>query len=268
MMKNQKNKSKERVTSSAGSLNRATLLLRVIAQGPSKGCSLSELVAKTEIPRPTIHRVMNSLISIGWVIRDEETTRFNLGLDLAALGYSAIARNPLELIASSVLSELAVKLNQVVYMNIRLGMDMVCLGRYESSSDIQVGRGFVSMRGPFGMSPGCMGMFSHMPENEVQEIVKANLSQYHRIQGFDETGFQKNLTESIKNGYGVYGDILLDRTTSGLGVGICDPSGYPIAGIGTTFITGWLDKEKQDACVAQLKQAASEISKRLFSLDS
>ncbi len=266
-MKTKKKTSKESLVSSAGSLNRSTILLRAIAQGSSKGSSLSELVAKTAIPRPTIHRVMNSLIAIGWVTRDVETSRFNLGLDLAALGYSAIARNPLELIASSVLSELAVQLNQVVYMNIRVGMDMVCLGRYESSSDIQVGRGFVSMRGPFGMSPGCMGMFSRMPENEVQEIVKANMSQYHRIQGFDELGFQKNLSESIKNGYGVYGDILLDRTTSGLGVGICDPSGYPIAGIGTTFITGWLDIKKQKKCVIQLKQAASIISKNIFSPD-
>lgn len=264
-MTNHKNIPKEPSTSSAGSLNRATILLKTIAQGSTKGSSLSELVAKTSIPRPTIHRVMNSLIELGWVVRDKKSSRFNLGLALAALGYSAIARNPLEQIASATLSTLALNLNQVVYINIRVGMDMVCLGRYEGNSEIQIGKGFVSMRGPFGMSPGCMGMFSCMPENEVREIVEANMSRYHRSQGFDELGFQKNLIHAIKNDYGIYGDILLDRTTCGLGVGICGPSGYPIAGIGTTFITGWLDEKKQLECVMQLKQAALGINSRLFS---
>lgn len=252
----------------AGSLNRASMILTAIAQGSRRGISLTELVAKTALPRPTIHRVLSNLIAIGWVVRDEKNPLYNLGLDLTALGYTAIARNPIEQIASTPLSTLAVKLNQMVYINIRLGLDMVCIGRYESHSDIQIGKGYVSMRGPFGMSPGCMGMFSCMPKNEVEEIVKANMSRYHRIEGFDEKGFHRSLAQSMEKSYGIYGNILLDRTTSGLGVGICNPSAYPVAGIGTTFITEWLDDDQQVACISQLKRAALEISNRLFSLDN
>ncbi len=244
------------------------MILTAIAQGPRSGISLTALVSKTALPRPTIHRVLDNLITIGWVVRDEKIPRFNLGLDLMALGYTAIARNPIEQIASTTLSTLATRLNQTVYMNIRSSLDMVCIGRYESQSEIQIGKGYVSMRGPFGMSPGCSGMFSSMPEYEVQEIVAANMSRYHRIDGFDERGFHKSLAESMERGYGVYGNILLDRTTSGLGVGICNPSGYPVAGIGTTFITGWLNDEQLQASISKLKQAAHEISERLFSLDN
>ena len=84
------------------------------------------------------------------------------------------------------------------------------------------------MRGPLGMSPSCMGMFSKMTQNEVNEIIDANISRYHRIEGFDELGFRSSVENSNKKGYGIYANILLDRTTSGLGAAIIDNHGYPL----------------------------------------
>ena len=248
----------------AGSLNRAVILLNAIAQGSRRGSLLTELVARTALPRPTIHRVMDMLMAIGWVQRDEATARFNLGFDLAALGFSAISRHPIERIAATELSTLAESLDQVVYLGVRSGLDMVCIGRYESQSQIQVGKGRVGLRGPLGISPSCMAMLSRLPEDEVQEIVKVNMSRYHRIEGFDERGFRQALGEAMKTGYSTYDGIVLDRTTSGLGVAICDPSGYPVAGIATTYITGWLNEEQRQQCLLQLRLAASAVSRRLY----
>ncbi|HSI38845.1 MAG TPA: transcriptional regulator, partial [Methylotenera sp.] len=61
-----------------------------------------------------------------------------------------------------------------------------------------------------------------------------------------------------------YDNIILDRTTSGFGVAIVDTSGYPIAAIGTTYITGWLSDEKKQACLEKLFIASSNISTALF----
>ncbi len=247
----------------AGSLNRSLILINAIARGSRKGSSMTELVTRTNLPRPTIHRVLDMLIEIGWVIRDDETSRFNLGLDLAALGYSAILRNPIERIAGTELSKLAEDLKQIVYLGVRSGLDMVCIGRYESQSQIMVGRGWVGLRGPLGMSPSCMGIFAKMPFEEVQEIVKANMARYHRIEGFDESGFHRTLEQAMQTGYGTYDNIILDRTTSGFGVAILDDSGYPIATIGTTYITGWLSEEQKLKCLDQLKATALKISQSL-----
>lgn len=250
-----------------GSLNRATLLLEAIASGSRRGSALTELVARTSLPRPTIHRILDMLIEHGWVVRDEASARFNLASGLAALGYSAISRNPIERIATTRLSVLAEQLNQVVYLGMRSGLDMVCIGRYESSSQIQVGLGWAGMRGPFGMSPVCLAMISRLPQAEIEmeAIIQANLSRYHRIEGFDETGFRKAVADAIKNGYSTYDNIILDRSTSAIGVAICDPDGYPIAGIGTTYITGWLNEDQWSNCLDQLQQTARQISTDLFS---
>ncbi|GEM_PF-997313 len=253
-----------KASQATGSLNRSLILINAIARGSRKGSLLTELVTRTGLPRPTIHRVLDMLIQIGWIVRDEETSRFNLGLDLAALGYSAILRNPIERIASTELSTLADDLKQVVYLGVRSGLDMVCIGRYESESQIMVGRGWVGLRGPLGMSPSCMGMFAKMSAHEVEDIVKANMARYHRVEGFDESGFHRTLALAMKSGYGTYDNIILDRTTSGFSVAILDSSGYPIATIGTTYITGWLREEQKQVCLDKLYRTASNISKALL----
>ncbi|MCX4188254.1 IclR family transcriptional regulator [Methylophaga sp. OBS4] len=246
--------------SSTGSLKRAEIILTAIASGPRRGTMLKELVQRTRLPRPTIYRVLQQLMALGWVVRDDEQKRFRLGMAITAMGYAAMAHNPIERIAANRLSQLADLLGQVVYINCRTGLDMVCMGRYESDSDIQVGKGYVSMRGPFGLSPGCFGMFACMPEQEVYDIIEANMHRYHKLEWFDETGFRESLAQTLVAGYGIFGNIMLDRSTRGLGAAICASDGYPLAGIGTTFINGWLSEEQEVFCVAELQQAARDIS--------
>ncbi len=250
----------------AGSLPRAATILSAIARGSSKGSLLTELIARESLPRTTVVRALDALMRLGWVVKNEHTNRFNLGPDLAALGYSAAARNPLERIAETELTLLAEKLNQVVYLAIRSGLDMVCIGKYESKSQIQIGVGGVGLRGPFGMTQSCMGMMARMSSDDVYKIIEANLARYHRIEGFDETGFRQTVKDALKNGFGTYDNIVLDRTTSGIGVAILDPSDYPIAGIGTTFLTGWLTEKQRQSCLLEMKKAAERIQVLMFNV--
>ena len=205
-------------------------------------------------------------MALGWVVKDHATGRFNLGQELAALGYSAIARNPLEKVAEAELRLLAERLNQVVYLSVRAGLDIVCIGRYESKSQIQIGRGDPGLRGPFGMTQSCLGMMAYMSTNEVYEIIETNLSRYHRVEGFDETGFRRSVKEAIQNGYGTFDNITLDRTTSGIGIAILDPYGQPLAAIGTTFLTGWLTEDQRQNCILETQKTARKIEGLLFKL--
>ena len=142
----------------------------------------------------------------------------------------------------------------------------MCIGRYESQSQITVGRGWVGIQGPLGMKLSCMGMFAKMQPTEVNEIVLANMSRYYRIEDFNELGFHKTIEQSIKIGYGTYDHILLDRTTSGFSVAVLDPSGYPIAAFATTYITDWLSEELKQGFLIKLQQATSSISTKYFYL--
>ena len=96
------------------------------------------------------------------------------------------------------------------------------------------------------------------------EIIEANLSRYYRVEGFDETGFRRNVKEAIQNGYGTFDNIVLDRTTSGIGIAILDPFGQPVAAIGTTFLTGWLTEDQRQSCIIEVGNSARKIEELLF----
>lgn len=239
--------------------------MTTIARSSSKGSLLTEIVNRTGLPRTTVVRTLTILDELGWVVKDKSTGRFNLGMDLAAMGYSAISRNPIERVATTELSKLADELNQVVYLSVRSGLDMVCIGRYEGDTVIQVGRGGPGLRGPLGMTQSCFGIFSALPEKEVNEIIEANMKRYHKVEGFDEIGFRQSITDTFEKGYGSFSNVILDRAMSGLGVPIKDPSGYPVAGIGTTFISDWLSEQQQRANISLMRVAANQIEASLFS---
>ncbi|WP_018411986.1 IclR family transcriptional regulator [Methyloversatilis thermotolerans] len=250
----------------AGSLHRARLLITTIARGSRRGCALTDLVARTGLPRATIHRVLDMLVGMGWVERDPLTQRFNLGRDLAALGYSAISRLPIERVAATELGALAETLGQVVFLNMRSGLDSVCIGRYDPRSEIQVGRGDVGLRTAFGITQSCIAIMSRLPEDEVREIVLINLSRYHRVERYDELKHREAIEHALREGWSCFDGMVLDRSTSGMGVPICDPAGYPVAGIGTTFISAWLDVAARAECRARMEAAAARIAARLFDL--
>ncbi|WP_330111090.1 IclR family transcriptional regulator [Methylophaga thalassica] len=257
------NKSRN-IPDGSGSLNRATIIMTTIARGLNKGSLLTEIISRTGLPRTTVVRTLTMLGELGWVVKDEQSGRFNLGMDLAAMGYSAISRNPIERVAATQLSQLADELNQVVYLSVRSGLDMVCIGRYEGEAVIQVGRGGPGLRGPLGMTQSCFGIFSALPVKEVNEIIEANMKRYHKVEGFDEIGFRQSITETCGRGYGSFSNVILDRAMSGLGVPIRDLSGYPVAGIGTTFISDWLSEQQQRDHVKLMRAAAIRIERNLF----
>lgn len=249
--------------STTGSLQRANILITAIARGSRGGSSLTELVARTGLPRPTIHRVLDTLIRMAWVHRDPHTARYNLGRDLAAIGYSAISRYPVEHSAAPILSQLASEVDRVVYLNVRSGLDMICIGRYESRTPDNRDRGRVGLRGPLGMSPGCLAIFSCLHDTEIEGIIAANMSRYHRIQGFDETRFRAAVGHARQQGYGTYDHIVLDKALSALAVPLLDSDQQPLAAIGLTYDAERYPTKKRQQLLLALQTAAARINSLL-----
>ena len=124
----------------------------------------------------------------------------------------------------------------------------------------------MGLRTAFGVTQSCLAMMSRLPEAEVWEVVRINLSRFHRVERYDETRHRAAIEFALAHGYSAFDGMVLDRSTSGMGVPICDAGGYPVAGIGTTFISAWLDDAGRAACRARLEAVAARIAQRLFVL--
>ena len=75
-------------------LNRALSILEFLAAHP-KGCGVSEIARRLDLPKNSVFRIISTLHYRGYVIRDPAGKLFRLSRKLLALGYSVISEQSL-----------------------------------------------------------------------------------------------------------------------------------------------------------------------------
>jgi DNA-binding IclR family transcriptional regulator len=120
--------------SNVGVLDKAVTLLRALEQdGP---CGLTDLQARSGLPRATAHRLAVALEQHGLVRRDADG-RFSLGLGLIALGQSAAAAFPLASVARPALVDLRDDTGESVQLFVREGDERRCVVSLQSTHGLR-----------------------------------------------------------------------------------------------------------------------------------
>jgi DNA-binding IclR family transcriptional regulator len=247
---------------SAGSLLRAAKLLRAISRGGPNGASLMELVSWTDLPRPTIHRVLDLLRELGWIERDEQDGRYHLGRELFCLGLTAMLRHPVGRIAQTDVTTLVEETGQTVFVMIRTGNDALCVLREQGSIAFPSYLHEVGSRSALGIGAGSMAILAALPPAEASAVLAANRFRYRKLPAFNETGFALALREARRTGVAVQrGWFFADRT--GIGAAVRDPGGYPIASVSIAALADGLTEADHDRLAAAMLRTSRAIAEKL-----
>lgn len=76
------------------SIDRAAAILRLLASGPRQR-GVSELADRLGLARPTVHGLLQTLVSNGFVQKDRQSDKYQLGTVMLQFGYSYLDRNEL-----------------------------------------------------------------------------------------------------------------------------------------------------------------------------
>jgi IclR family acetate operon transcriptional repressor len=115
-------------TSGVQSVERAFELLELMGRSGGE-CSLTELAAGTPLPPPTIHRLLRTLVGIGYV-RQLPNRRYALGPRLIRLG--EVANRQLGAIAAPVLQSLVDELAETASLAVLDGDKVIYTGQVPS----------------------------------------------------------------------------------------------------------------------------------------
>jgi DNA-binding IclR family transcriptional regulator len=88
------NESNAKRRNSIQSIDRATAILKALASGPRR-LGVSELADRLGLARPTVHGLLQTLQSHGFVEQDSYSDKYQLGPGLLQLGYSYLDLNEL-----------------------------------------------------------------------------------------------------------------------------------------------------------------------------
>src|SRR6267143_1435979 len=117
------NETKGRRTS-IQSIDRATAILKALASGPRR-LGVSELADRLGLARPTVHGLLQTLQSHGFVEQDRHSDKYQLGPGLLQLGYSYLDLNELRARSIPYADRLAARASASVRVGVMHGSSVV-----------------------------------------------------------------------------------------------------------------------------------------------
>jgi DNA-binding IclR family transcriptional regulator len=110
--------------SSIQSIDRATAILKALASGPRR-LGVSELADRLGLARPTVHGLLQTLQSHGFVEQDRHSEKYQLGPGLLQLGYSYLDLNELRARSIAYADRLAIRSSAAVRVGVMHGASVV-----------------------------------------------------------------------------------------------------------------------------------------------
>jgi IclR family transcriptional regulator, KDG regulon repressor len=239
---------------------KALMILEKIAYAQG-GISLADLVKELEMPKSTIHRLIETLKSCDYIHLDSNTEKYFVGLKTVEIGVSGLHNIEVVDVASPYLTDLAEKTGETAFLAGYYNGEIVYLYKKEGTQSIRT-TARLGMRRPVHCTAVGKAILSTFTLEEVDKILKEKgMKKYTENTITDIHKFHQELSAIRREGFAI------DREEIEIGltcyaVPIFNYTGNAVGSIGLGGPTLRMRKNQKD-CVAQLKESAIQISRRL-----
>lgn len=145
-----------------GSVLRACQLLgQFAAERPV--ITLAELTAASGLNKPTVHRLMSSLVEAGWVHRDH-TGAYRIRMPVFTIGAAALSGLDLRIEAREELEALAVRFGDTAFLMVPSDAGAVCIDRIEGGKPMVLTAVAIGSVLPFHAAAAPVAMVASDPE--------------------------------------------------------------------------------------------------------
>jgi DNA-binding IclR family transcriptional regulator len=243
-------------------LQRAALLMRLIASRGRQGMRLAEVVQASSLEHPTAHRILKGLMAEGLVAKLADGRCYGLGPLAFELGLAAAPRFDLAGICAPSLSRVAERSGDTVFLIARSGYDSVCIDRREGHFPIKTFTLDVGTRRPLGAGAGGLALLMLLPDQELNAVVAANAARFGSYNRLSVPALLKALRRSRDLGYALNETHNTAGVTT-MGLPIVNRHGQPFAAITIGAISSRMIPERQKQLASLLQTELRSIEKGL-----
>ena len=153
-------------------LARAATILRLLAADSSGGLTFSELVARSGLPRTTVHRIRGALEHEDFVYTDAATGRLHLGPGIMRL---AMAKRDLPTVVRPYLEQLSRELNETVDLGVLDGMHVLFIAQHPAPQRSLMVVSRVGARFPAFCTANGKALLAQLPADEIKRRLPKRL---------------------------------------------------------------------------------------------
>lgn len=255
-----------RAKSGAQLLDRAVALLDLVADGSSEGETLKSLCERSNLNKPTCHRILNALVEHGLLNRDPEGRRYRLGTKLMVFGAKAANGPGLRSQCQPALERMRRTTGETAMLMARDGDDSVCIDRYDGDCLLQTLTGSIGGSVPLGVGPGSLAMLAFLPQEQCEEIVARNRPRIAAYPALSDERLWQLIEQTRVQGYALDSGELLPGV-AGISMPLHVVETGPIASLSLTFLSARLNPELIERYVALLREEIALIEPYLNPLD-
>lgn len=254
-------KSEASTKNSVQSLAKAFRLLEAIAASESD-LTLSELASVASLDPGTTHRMLKTLIDLGYVARSE-AKRFTLTLKVLDLGFRAIGHRDMRTLARPILRALVGEVSEAASLGVLSGTNVLYIERMRAGImrlgvDIQIGTMIPAAGSMIGWA-----ILANLPEPECQRILLATDGSFATFRPLNPGDMAKKLKQVRKQGYAC-GISPISNGIAVLAVPVLDQEGYPVAAVSVTAPSVRMTPDELTVhALGSLQSAARDIARGL-----
>jgi len=225
--------------------------------------TLGDFAQLTDLSKPTLFRILQTLERDRFVSYDEESHSYSLGMKILELGRVAFRSHNLNAVASRFLDALASKSRYPVGMAVMSDGEIVFVDQRKGTEHVQLFGTDIGKRRPphFGVH-GLVHM-AYLPEEEVDRLLrKYPLVKLASGSITDLVLFRQKLREVREKGYG-YEESGVVEGLIAVGAPIWNHRGTVIASVETVLPSALTNPEKKQRMIKLVLEAAKGISEGL-----
>ena len=226
---------------------------------PGRVTDLAKLLGTS---KNRIHRHLQTLVDMGYVVRDADTQRYSVGIRLVQLGSAVANQYDLLSVSRPIMQRLRDQLGLTVVLSKVVAHQLYAIERIYGTSDVTVG---VVIGSPLGLHSSAQGkiVLAFGDAGLLESVVKSRLDRRTGNTIVDPTRLRREIATVRRQGWaGAPGE-----TMSGLNafaVPILDGSDQLFGTLGLLGLTDELPAAPSRRHLAELSAAARKISAALF----
>lgn len=231
--------------------------------------TLSEVAQAAELDPGTSFRMLNTLMTAGYVARVEGSKRFRLTMKVTDLGFHAIARMDLREVARPILRSLVGEISEAASLGVIEGGDVLYVERVRAGIarlgvDIRIGTTIPAATSAIGHA-----MLAFMPDDEIARVIATPPRPGDMlIRDIDKSKLEAGLMEAREQGY-VVRDSPFTSGLRVLAVPVRDRDGYAVAAVSVAAPAARASLgEVRTRLLEPVRIAASDIGRSLLASGS